>query len=173
MRPSKDEYYLGIALAVAARSTCILRQYGAIIVRNDVVVSSGYNGAARKVKDCMEFGFCLKEAVHAPPGKGYEFCPSVHAEENAIINAARQGSSVLDAVLFLVGKNFKDNSIAEAEPCERCRRAIINSGMKNVVFRKKDGSIRRIEVSEWVREDELGYQKKIEQFKGRKLGIYS
>jgi dCMP deaminase len=172
MRPSKDEYYMNIAMAVAQRSTCLLRQYGAIIVRNDVIVSTGYNGAARKVKDCLEIGFCLKENVGAPKGRGYEFCPGVHSEENAIINAARQGSSVIDGTLYIAGRSVKDGSIVKAAPCERCKRAIINAGIKFVVFRGENGTLEKIDVSDWIKEDEKNFGDKIEKFKGKKLSWY-
>lgn len=169
MRPSKDEYYLDIALSVAKRSTCLLRKYGAIIVKNDTIVSTGYNGPARGVKNCDEIGFCLKESVNAPKGKGYEFCPGVHSEENCIINAARSGVSVLSGRLFIAGIEVKTGKLTEAMPCERCRRAIINAGLSEVIIRKADGGIKKINVSDWVEEDTKNHLKKIEEFRGKKL----
>lgn len=169
MRPSKDEYFLGIAEAVSKRSTCLLRKYGAIIVKDSVIISTGYNGAARKVKDCLEFGFCLKEEIEAPQGTGYDFCIGVHAEENAIIAAARQGSSVVDGILYIFGQDAKDGLLAEAHPCERCRRTIINAGINFVIFKKPDGSIEKIDVSEWVEEDSKNYLNKREKYKGKKV----
>jgi len=169
MRPSKDDYYLGIAEAVSKRSTCLLRKYGAIIVKDDVIVSTGYNGAARKVKDCLELGFCLKEEVEAPQGIGYDFCIGVHAEENAIIHAARHGASVVDGTLYIYGEFAKDGTVAEAHSCERCRRAIINAGIKFVVMRKVDGTIEKIDVNKWAEEDSKNYLEKRNKYKGKKV----
>ncbi|RLE54159.1 MAG: cytidine deaminase [Candidatus Methanomethylicota archaeon] len=164
-RPNKDEYYLRIAEAVLQRSTCLLRKYGAIIVKNDAIVSTGYNGPARGVKNCDEFGFCLRELINAPKGHGYEYCPAVHAEENAIINAARLGASILGGKLYLVGKEVKTGKYTEAMPCERCRRAIINAGIVEVILRNADGSIKKINPKIWIEEDTKNYLEKARRFK--------
>lgn len=163
-RPSKDEYYLEIAKAVCLRSPCLRRKFGAIVVRNDVVVSSGYNGPARGVINCFEVG-CLKDELNLPHYSGYDFCPGVHAEENCVINAARHGASVLGGTLYLFGLNYKDGSPTEAKPCDRCKRALINAGIKEVVLRKSDGSIARSNVVDWVKEDSEKYVRKIEEAK--------
>jgi dCMP deaminase len=151
-RPSKDEYYLNIAKAVAARSTCLRRKFGAVIVKDDVIVSTGYNGPARGVVNCQEVG-CLKNQLNIPPYTGYDYCIAVHAEENAIINAARHGAEVKGGTLYLYGENVEDGKITEANPCKRCRRAIINAGIIRVVIRKSESEIEEFNVSDWVKED--------------------
>lgn len=175
-RPSKDEYYLGIAEAVCKRSTCTRKKFGAIIVKDDVIVSTGYTGAARGVVNCNKVG-CLRSEVGAEEYSAYDSnCISVHAEENALINAARHGASVLGGTLFIYGEfagekygthHGKDN-LTEAKPCNRCRRAIINSGIKIVVIRKADGSIEKIDTSDWVKEDSENYIKRLEEAKEKK-----
>ena len=162
--PSKDEYYLDIAKAVAERSTCIRRKFGAIIIKDDAVVSSGYNGPARGVVNCMEIG-CLKNELDAPEYSAYEYCPAVHAEENAIINAARHGASVLGGMMFIHGE-YTDGSLSEGMPCDRCKRAIINAGIEIIVIRKADGSISKVRTSDWVREDSWNYMQKLQGAKG-------
>ena len=162
MRLSKEEYYLEIAKAVAKRSTCLRRKYGAVIVKNDAIVSTGYNGPARGVINCEEVG-CLKDLMNAPHYSGYEFCTAVHAEENAIINAARYGASVMDATLFIYGEDAKNGNLCEAKPCDRCKRAIINSGIKKVIIKKANGSIERIDVKRWVKEDSEKYIKRLRE----------
>ena len=167
-RLSKDEYYLNIAKAVSARSPCIRRQFGAIIVKNDAVISTGYNGPARGVVNCMDVG-CIKNELDLPPYTGYDYCPGVHAEENALLNAARHGSSVLDGTLYLYGQRFNGDSLTEGRPCDRCKRAIINAGIKKVVTKSVDGVIHKYKVSEWVKEDTENYLKKLEKAKEKKL----
>jgi cytidyltransferase-like protein len=159
-RPSKDEYYLGIAKAVAQRSPCIRRQFGAIVVREDVVISTGYNGPARGVVNCMEVG-CLKDEMNVPHYTGYEWCIGVHAEENAVVNAARHGASVLGGTLYLYGQNYKDGSLVEGRPCDRCKRILINAGIKRVVTKRADGSLVKWDVEDWVREDTENYKKRL------------
>ena len=148
---------------MAERSTCLRRKFGAIIVREDAVVSSGYNGPARGVVNCLEIG-CLKDEVGAPPYRAYEYCTAVHAEENAIINAARHGSSVLDGIMFIHGE-YPNGSLTEAMPCDRCKRAIINAGIVEVVIRKSDGSIKRVKTKDWVRDDSWNYMQKLQEAK--------
>jgi len=149
-RPSKDEYYLGIAKAVAKRGTCLIRNYGAIIVKNDVIVSTGYTGAPRKVKECLKWKECPRMIIGAKKGENYELCISVHAEENAIINAARNGASVLGGTLYLY--------------CRRCKRAIINAGIKEVVV--TDGkSIKKIKVSDWIKEETRLFKENLKKAK--------
>lgn len=134
-RPSKVKYYLDIAAAVAARSTCIRRQYGAIIVKNDAIVSTGYNGAARNLPNCCDSGECFREAHHIPHGEQYEKCKAVHAEANAIINASRE--EMCGAVLFLAG--FEDGErMKNPKPCEMCSRMIVNSGISQVITCEDD-----------------------------------
>jgi len=141
VRPKKTKYYLQIASQVATRSTCLKLRLGAIIVDKDgVILSTGYNGPARGSYNCTDLGYCLKERAGAESGS-YDFCPAVHAEENAIINAARSGMRVKDAALFLsAAPRLTKDEKATAEywyaqgPCPRCRRAIINAGLSKVVF---------------------------------------
>lgn len=129
MRPNKTEYYLGIAEAVSKRSTCLRRKYGAIIVKDDEIISTGYNGSPRGEENCCVMGKCWREENHIPHGQMYEKCVAVHAEQNAIISAARR--DMIGATLYLYGSA---NGVSiNAEPCEICRRFIRNAGIKNVI----------------------------------------
>lgn len=137
MRISKDEYYLNIAKAVAQRSTCLRRQYGAVIVHNDEIVSTGYNGAARNMSNCCDVGSCWREENNIPHGEQYESCRAVHAEQNAIISAARH--EMIGATMYLVG--FEDGhelSPDEVKPCKICERMIVNAGIIRVVTENTD-----------------------------------
>ena len=129
-RPSKDEYYLDIARAVAKRSTCLRRQYGAVIVKNDEIVATGYNGAPRGVTDCLTTGECWREKHRVPHGERYEACISVHAEQNAIISAAR--SEMIGAKMYLAGFG-SGIEIGDPAPCVLCARMIVNAGIDEVV----------------------------------------
>jgi dCMP deaminase len=135
-RTSKREYYLAIAKAVALRSTCLRRRYGAIIVNNDEIVSTGYNGAPRGEVNCTDCGFCRREQLHIPKGERYELCRSVHAEQNAIISASR--SEMLGGTIYVVGLE-KDGSYANPAPCTICRRLIVNAGIDKCVGMFVDG----------------------------------
>ncbi len=161
MRPSKDEYYLGIARAVAERSTCLRRKYGAIVVKNDAIVSTGYNGPARGVVNCLEVG-CVKDESNLPHGQAYDDCPAVHAEENSITNAARNGVSVFGGSLYIVGVDGEGKTVMSI-PCNRCKRILINAGIKRVVFLESDGGIKVIDPKEWVKEDSERYLEKIKE----------
>lgn len=160
-RPKKEIYYLEIAKSVSLRSPCMRRKYGAIIVKDDTIVATGYNGTARGVINCFEVG-CIKDLLNLPHGKAYEECPAVHAEENAILNAARSGSSVLDGTLFIAGYDRKGN-LVEALPCDRCKRAIINAGIKKVIILKSNGKPKKINVSNWIKEDSKKYIKRLKE----------
>jgi dCMP deaminase len=162
-RPSKDEYYLEIAKTIALRSPCSLRRYGAIIVKNDAIVSTGYNGSARGVINCLDVG-CIKEILNLPKGRGYEDCIGVHAEENCVVNAARNGTSILGGVLYISGIDRK-GKLVEAMPCSRCKRILINAGIERVVIRKEDGGIKYINTQDWVSEDTKTYLEKLERVK--------
>lgn len=130
MRLSKQKYYLGIAEQVATRSTCIRRQYGAIIVKDDRIISTGYNGSARGEENCNDVGSCWREVHHIPHGQQYEKCRAVHAEANAIING--NPTDMIGATLFLAGfENGKP--LEQAEPCEMCKRMIQNARIKEVI----------------------------------------
>lgn len=133
MRQSKNKYYLDIAAEVAKRSTCLRRQYGAIIVNHDEIIATGYNGAPRGEENCCDKGYCWREANNIPHGQQYEKCVAVHAEMNAIISAARK--DMLGATLYLAG--WEDGKrLTEAEPCEICRKLIKNAGIKRVINRE-------------------------------------
>ena len=134
-RPSKVKYYLDSAAAVAARSTCIRRQYGAVIVKNDTIVSTGYNGTARGLVNCCDLNECYREAHNIPHGQQYEKCKAVHAEANAIINASRE--EMCGAILFLAG--FENGErMKNPTPCEMCSRMITNSGIRRVISCEDD-----------------------------------
>lgn len=129
-RPDKNEYFLGIAEAVAKRSTCIRRQYGAVIVKNGVIVSTGYNGAPRGAENCCDVGTCFREANNIPHGERYELCQAIHAEENAIMNANPADRN--GATLYLVG--IEDGKrIEKPQPCKMCEKRIQNAQIRWVV----------------------------------------
>ncbi len=133
-RNSKEEYYLDIAQTVAQRSTCLRRKYGAVIVKNDEIISTGYNGAPRGCANCSDIGTCKREEMNIPSGERYELCRSVHAEQNAIISASRR--DMVGATLYLAGVDGKNGKLlAKAEPCSLCKRFILNSGISYVVMR--------------------------------------
>ena len=155
-RPSKEEYYLEIAKAVSKRSTCLRRRFGAIIVKNDAIVSTGYNGPARGVINCYEVG-CLKDELNAPEYSNYDICPAVHAEENAIINAARNGANVNGGIMYLYGEYVKTGQPSESVPCDRCKRAIINAGIVKVITINSRGEIVQYDVQSWVNYDTQRY----------------
>lgn len=130
-RISKDRYYLSIAEMAAQRSTCLRRHYGAIIVNNDEIVSSGYNGAPRGEMNCCDCGYCEREAKGVPKGERYELCVAVHAEQNAIISASRREMD--GGTIYIVGIDAKDGSYANPTPCLICRRLIVNAGITRCV----------------------------------------
>ena len=142
-RISKDEYYLSIAAAVSKRSTCLRRQYGAVIIKNDEIISTGYNGAARGEPNCCDTGECWREAHNIPHGEQYEKCVAVHAEQNAIISAARRDT--IGSVLYLAGFDA-NGELASPRPCAICSRFIKNAGIIEIVSRGADGKIERHKV---------------------------
>lgn len=137
-RISKDEYYIKIAENIFERSTCLRRRFGAVIVSNDEIVATGYNGAPRKVKSSLEHKFCWRKSHNIPHGKNYELCRSVHAEQNAMIQAARR--DMIGSAMYIVGENA-DGTYVEAFPCVICLRMIINAGIERLVYRKEDGTL--------------------------------
>ena len=152
-RTDKSNYYLGIADAVLRRSTCMRRKYGAIIVRNDEIISTGYNGAPRGRRNCSDVGYCTREDLGIPSGERYELCRSVHAEANAIISAARR--DMLGGTLYLVGRSAAtDELLPDAMPCSMCRRLIINAGITQVVVRTGENEFDVIHVRDWVADDD-------------------
>lgn len=154
MRQNKINYYLDIAEAVSGRGTCLRRNYGAIIVKNDEIISTGYVGAPRGRKNCCDMGRCVRTELNIPRGERYEVCRSVHAEANAIISASRD--KMIGGTMYLVGKEVSDGSyIKNSNSCSMCKRMIINAGIKTVVIRDTATEYRVIDVeSEWVDNDE-------------------
>ncbi|MBU4205084.1 cytidine/deoxycytidylate deaminase family protein [Patescibacteria group bacterium] len=151
-RPSKDQYYLNIAKEIGERSTCFRAKNGAIIVRDDQIIATGYIGAPRKTKDCLERGNCLRDKLKIPHGERYELCRSVHAEQNAIINAARAGVSLYGGALYLHSKDREGNRVS-TYPCYFCKRMIINAGIERVVCsEKEENNMRIFYVKDWVEE---------------------
>ena len=161
MRRDKVNYYLDIAETVIERGTCLRRNFGAIIVKNDEIVSTGYTGAPRGRKNCSDLGVCMREKLQIPRGQRYELCRSVHAEANCIISASRK--DMLGGSLFLVGKNVSDGSYVEnANSCAMCKRTIINAGITTVYIRDNRDEYRVVNVADWIENDDsltslLGY----------------
>ena len=152
-RMSKENYYLDIADAVLERSTCLRRKYGAIIVRNDEIISTGYNGAPRGRKNCSDLGRCTREELQIPSGQRYELCRSVHAEANAIISAARQ--DMIGATLYLAGRDAKTGELLhDTTSCSMCRRQIIHAGIRKVVARIGESDFTVTDVDEWILKDD-------------------
>ena len=152
-RISKENYYLDIAETVLERATCLRRVYGAIIVKNDEIISTGYNGAPRGRKNCVDMGFCTREAMQVPRGQRYELCRSVHAEANAIISASRR--DMVGSTLYLVGKDAQTGVLlGDATSCAMCRRQVINAGISKVVIRKTDTEFEVVDVQDWVQQED-------------------
>lgn len=152
-RRDKHNYYLDIAQTVAERGTCLRRNYGAIIVKNDEIISTGYVGAPRGRKNCSDLGYCIRQEMNIPRGERYEMCRSVHAEANAIISASR--NELIDSTLYLVGMEKSTGEIVrDSSCCAMCKRMVINAGIKNVVIRDTLDEFRIIDVETWVIDDE-------------------
>ena len=152
-RIDKENYYLDIAETVLERSTCLRRCYGAIIVRNDEIIATGYNGAPRGRKNCVDLNYCTREALKIPSGQRYELCRSVHAEANAIISASRR--DMVGGTLYLVGRDARTGELlGDATSCSMCRRLIINAGIQRVVIRDTKAEYNVVHVEDWVREDD-------------------
>ena len=124
-RRSKINYYLDIAETVTRRGTCLRKNFGAVIVKDDVIVSTGYNGAPRGRANCCDLQFCLRDKMNIPRGERYELCRSVHAEQNAIIQAAAMGNSIEGGTIYVTH-----------QPCAICAKMIINSGIKRIVIKE-------------------------------------
>ena len=152
-RRSKENYYLDIADAAQERSTCLRRRFGAIIVRDDEIVATGYNGAPRGRRNCTGLNYCARKELNVPAGQRYELCRSVHAEANAIISAARR--DMLGGTLYLVGRDAATGDYyPETTPCAMCRRLIINAGIQTVVCRTGEDEYTTTLVRDWVYNDE-------------------
>jgi dCMP deaminase len=134
-RVDKQNYYLDIAEVILERGTCLRRNYGSVIVKNDEIISTGYTGAPRGRVNCIDSGFCLRERLNIERGKRYELCKSVHSEANAIISASRR--DMLGSTLYLVGKDAKTGEYVEnSESCSMCKRLIINAGIEKSAIRR-------------------------------------
>jgi dCMP deaminase len=152
-RISKENYYLDIAETVLERATCLRRVYGAIIVKNDEIISTGYNGAPRGRANCTDMGYCTREAMKVPRGERYELCRSVHAEANAIISASRR--DMVGGTLYLVGRDARTGELLhDATSCAMCRRLVINAGLARVVIRKTPTEFDVVDVNSWVNEED-------------------
>ncbi len=152
-RRDKINYYLDLAEIVSQRTTCLRRRYGAVIVKNDEVISTGYVGAPRGRKNCTDLGFCIRQQMGIPRGERYELCRSVHAEANAIISASRD--KMIDATLYLTGVEVADGSyVSNSCCCSMCKRMVINAGIKEVIIRDDKDNYRIIPVSDWIENDE-------------------
>ena len=152
-RRDKINYYLDLAEIVSQRTTCLRRRYGAVIVKNDEVISTGYVGAPRGRKNCTDLGFCIRQQMGIPRGERYELCRSVHAEANAIISASRD--KMIDATLYLTGVEVADGSyVSNSCCCSMCKRMVINAGIKEVIIRDDKDNYRIIPVSDWIEDDE-------------------
>ena len=138
-RPDWDEYFLEIAKGVGRRATCLRRRYGAIIVKDNIIISSGYNGAPRGEANCIDTGVCERERLKVPKGERYELCVAVHAEQNAIINA--DPVKMENATIYIAGFNVADETPASGEPCKLCRRMILNARIAKVVYYNANGEL--------------------------------
>jgi len=154
MRVDKHNYYLDIAQTVLERGTCLRRNYGAIIVNNDEIISTGYSGAPRGRKNCIDLGFCMREKLEIPRGERYEMCRSVHSEANCIISAPR--GEMLGAAMYLVGREMTSGELVEnASSCAMCKRLIINAGIVKVIVRNTETEYTVVDVvNDWVENDD-------------------
>lgn len=152
-RRDKINYYLDLAEVVSQRGTCLRRHYGAVIVKNDVVISTGYVGAPRGRKNCSDLGFCMRERLQIPRGQRYELCRSVHAEANAILCASRD--EMLGSSLYLTGIEVATGEyVRQSSCCSMCKRMVINAGIEKVYIRDTKNDYRIIDVEEWVTNDD-------------------
>ena len=152
-RRDKINYYLDLADVVSKRCTCLRRHYGAVLVKNDEVISTGYAGAPRGRKNCTDLGYCLRQKMNIPRGERYELCRAVHAEANAIISAERE--KMIGATKYLSGREADTGQyIKNSCSCSMCKRLIINAGIRNVFIRDTDTDFREISVSDWIENDE-------------------
>lgn len=157
-RISKDQYYLNIARDVAERATCLRRKFGAVIVKDDAIVATGYNGAPRGCLDSLTAGWCYREENHIPSGERYEMCRSVHAEQNAIMHAGRD--KTLGSTLYLSGVDTKTNQLSGFESCLMCTKMIINAGIARVVVHRSDGSFTQHSLQDMIGKFEETFKRK-------------
>ena len=154
VRRDKQNYYLDMAQVALERSTCLRRHFGAVIVKNDVIISTGYNGAPRGRANCIDLNYCIRQQRNIPRGTQYELCRAIHAEANAIIAASRE--EMIGSTLYLVGRDAQTGEIMQdADSCPMCKRQIINAGISKVVIRRDQDRYDVIDVNDWVQQDEL------------------
>ena len=154
VRRDKQNYYLDMAQVALERSTCLRRHFGAVIVKNDVIISTGYNGAPRVRANCIDLNYCIRQQRNIPRGTQYELCRAIHAEANAIIAASRE--EMIGSTLYLVGRDAQTGDIMkDADSCPMCKRQIINAGISQVVIRRDQNQYDVIDVNDWVQHDEL------------------
>lgn len=152
-RRDKINYYLDLADVVSRRGTCLRRHYGAVIVKNDEVISTGYVGAPRGRKNCSDLGHCIRQEMKIPRGERYELCRSVHAEANAIISAERE--KMIGATLYLSGREVDTGEyVKNSNSCSMCKKMIINAGIETVIVRDDENNYRTIAVNDWIENDE-------------------
>ncbi|MCP1101463.1 dCMP deaminase [Aequitasia blattaphilus] len=155
-RISKENMYLNCAESFAYRSTCLKRKYGAVIVKDDVVISTGYNGSPRGFENCCDTGSCVRMEKNMHQGEGYGMCKAIHAEANALLNCSR--SQTLGATLYLAGIDPENGKVHKAKPCPICARSIIQAGIQEVVLRTgeepEDYEIKPAKELVWYLEEE-------------------
>ncbi len=152
-RVSKHNYYLDIAQTVAERCTCLRKKFGAIIVKNDTIVSTGYNGAPRGRSNCIDLGMCIRDQLNIPRGERYELCRSVHAEANAIIAASRE--QMLGATLYMACVDSKTGElVCDTSSCMMCKRLVINAGITQVIIRTGKEDFKIVDVQSWIEDDD-------------------
>lgn len=148
LRPGWDEYFIGIAKAVATRATCLRRKYGAVITKDNIIVSTGYNGAPSGMRDCLEVGKCTRKELQIPHGERYELCHSVHAEANAIIRAS--ADELRGATMYISGTDDR-KSECRSDPCMMCKRLILNSKIAKVVYADGNNSFIVMDPRKWLK----------------------
>lgn len=160
-RRDKINYYLDIAQTVSERGTCLRRNYGAILVKNDEIISTGYTGAPRSRKNCIDMGRCLREELQIPSGQRYELCRSVHAEANCIISASHR--DMIGSTLYLACRDAKTGELLpDTNSCSMCKRLIINAGIAQVIVRDTTESYRIIPVARWISSDDSLFENELQ-----------
>jgi dCMP deaminase len=144
-RLNKTEYYLGVAEQVAVRSTCIVSKYGAVIVKNDIIVSTGYNGSPRGVKNCSDLGVCIRDCEGT---RRYNSCRAVHSEANALLQASY--NDLIGSTLYIARYGISNNSNEQVEPCMNCKRLIMNAQIEKVICRQNDSKIVEFDPKKWI-----------------------
>lgn len=143
-RLSWDEYFLDIAYQVSRRSTCLRRRYGAVIVKDNKIISTGYNGSASGEPNCCDTGECVREKLNIPHGERYELCVAVHAEMNAIINADPE--KMKGATIYICGTDVEANKLVKSNPCLMCERVIKNAQISNIVYLNENATIVHVQL---------------------------